>query len=65
MRPLGEIAEDNIIKELLYHIIGEDIEREGLHETPHRVVKAWKHWCAGYKIDIPSLFKVFGDGADN
>lgn len=42
-----------------------ETEREGLKETPHRVAKAWKHWCSGYGVDIAALLKVFEDGADN
>lgn len=42
-----------------------ETEREGLKETPHRVAKAWKHWCSGYEVDIKELLKVFEDGADN
>lgn len=42
-----------------------ETEREGLKETPHRVAKAWKHWCSGYDTDIAALLKVFEDGADN
>lgn len=42
-----------------------ETEREGLKETPHRVAKAWKHWCSGYEVDIAALLKVFEDGADN
>lgn len=38
--------------------------REGLQETPMRVANAWlDEWCAGYHVDIASLFKVFEDGA--
>jgi GTP cyclohydrolase I len=53
-----------IITDLL-SFIGEDITREGLQETPLRVLKAWKEKCSGYEIDIPSIFKVFEDGAQN
>ena len=42
-----------------------ETEREGLKETPHRVAKAWKHWCSGYDVYIEALLKVFEDGADN
>ena len=42
-----------------------ETEREGLKETPHRVAKAWKHWCSGYNVDIAALLKVFEDGAGN
>ena len=42
--------------------LGEDPNREGLLETPKRVMKAYKEYFAGYKID-PSkvLDKTFGD----
>lgn len=54
---------ENAIRKIL-GFVGET-EREGLKETPHRVVKAWKHWCSGYNVDIAALLKVFEDGADN
>lgn len=38
--------------------------RPGLLETPIRVAKAFEHWFGGYAIDVPSLFKVFEDGAE-
>lgn len=56
-------AQESIVIDLLGDVIGE-IHREGLAETPARVVKAWKHWCSGYDADIPALLKVFEDGAD-
>ena len=42
--------------------LGEDPNREGLLETPKRVMKAYKEYFAGYKVD-PSkvLDKTFGD----
>ena len=42
--------------------IGEDPQREGLLETPKRVVKAFKEYFKGYKED-PNLVldKTFGD----
>ena len=48
----------------LLQLIGEDANREGLLETPARVVKAWKHWCSGYGKDAGKLLKVFEDGAE-
>ena len=54
----------SIIRDLLHNIIGEDENREGLLETPARVVKAWKHWTGGYHVDIAGLLKTFGDGAE-
>ena len=36
---------------LLLKWIGENPEREGLKETPKRVLKAYKEWFAGYNQD--------------
>ena len=42
--------------------IGEDPSREGLIETPKRVVKAFKEYFKGYHQDANSeLSKTFGD----
>ena len=42
--------------------MGEDPSREGLLETPKRVVKAFKEYFKGYKEDpIQVLDKTFGD----
>lgn len=54
----------DIIK-LMLCLLDPDPKREGLRDTPNRVVKAWKHWTEGYDIDPDSLLKVFGDGAEN
>ena len=44
--------------------IGEDPDRPGLLETPHRVAKAWKHWTSGYEQNPVDLLKAFEDGAE-
>ena len=42
--------------------LGEDPNREGLLETPKRVMKAYKEYFAGYKIDPGKILdKTFGD----
>ncbi len=42
--------------------IGEDPNREGLLETPKRVVKAFKEYFKGYKEDPNQILdKTFGD----
>ena len=42
--------------------MGEDPSREGLLETPKRVVKAFKEYFKGYKQDAKAdLTKTFGD----
>jgi GTP cyclohydrolase IA len=50
-------------RRLLEHL-GEDPDRPGLHETPHRVHKAWKHWVSGYGQDPAEVLKAFEDGAE-
>ena len=51
-------------KRLLAGIEGEDPSREGLHETPARVAKAWKFWTSGYGKDTAEVMKCFEDGAE-
>ena len=42
--------------------LGEDPTREGLLETPKRVMKAYKEYFAGYKVDPNNILdKTFGD----
>lgn len=55
-------AEDAVVR-LLQHI-GEDPEREGLQETPARVIRAWKEWAAGYGQKPEDVLKTFVDGAN-
>ena len=53
-------AEEAIIKLLVW--IGEDPSREGLQETPKRVVKAFKEYFKGYHQNVEEdLSKTFGD----
>ena len=54
--------EDNVTR--LLQFVGEDPTREGLHETPARVAKAWRHWCSGYGKSAKDILKVFEDGAE-
>ena len=61
-RPTKTMAEDAVRTLMSY--MGEDIAREGLLETPHRVAKAYGEWFAGYQQDPADLFKVFEDGAE-
>ncbi len=53
--------EQNITRLLEY--IGEDPNREGLKETPARVLRSYDELFAGYKVDPESVFTVF-DGED-
>ncbi len=53
--------EDNITRTISF--IGENPCREGLKETPMRVVKSWKELYSGYEQDPKDVFKIFEDGA--
>lgn len=45
--------------------IGEDINREGLRETPSRVARAYDTLFAGYEMDVKDQFTSFSsDGCD-
>ncbi len=54
----GEQAVTRILQ-----LIGEDPSREGLLETPKRVVKSWSELYSGYQKNPEDIFKVFEDGA--
>lgn len=43
---------------------GDDPEREGLLETPERVVNAWEFMTSGYGVDPASVLKAFKDGSE-
>lgn len=55
--------DDNIRR--LLQFVEPDPHREGLHETPKRVAKAWEFWTKGYKEDPANILKVFKDGSEN
>lgn len=55
---------ENIIRQILMGI-GEDPDRDGLLETPKRVVKSWDELFSGYTKNVEDVFKVFeADGQD-
>lgn len=42
--------------------LGEDVKRDGLVDTPHRVAKAWQEMLSGYKQDPEKILgRVFED----
>lgn len=56
------IAVENAVKTILEHI-GEDPNREGLKDTPRRVLKAYDELFYGYQQNPESIFRTFEDGA--
>jgi GTP cyclohydrolase I len=59
-----EESGDDIVTRLLQYI-GEDPTREGLRETPRRVLNAWREWATGYGQDPATILKLFEDGAQD
>lgn len=53
-------VEENIVR--LLQFIGDDPSREGLKETPARVVKSYQEIFSGYKVDPEGIVKTFEDG---
>ena len=53
----SESAQD-AVRELLLHI-GENPNREGLRETPERVVRALVEMTSGYSLDPKDVLKLF------
>jgi GTP cyclohydrolase I len=50
---------------ILIQEAGEDMEREGLQDTPERVARAWEELTAGYHENALNWWKVFdAEGAD-
>lgn len=54
----------DIVRALLLHI-GEDPDREGLRDTPARVIRAWEEWASGYAERPEDVLRTFEDGAAN
>lgn len=48
----------------IINFIGDDIHREGLKDTPSRVVKMWKEIFRGYDIKNKPELAVFDNGKD-
>jgi len=55
---------EELIKQILQHI-GEDPNREGLLDTPKRVVNSWWELYSGYGKDPKDLLTVFEAGTYN
>jgi GTP cyclohydrolase I len=56
--------EDKDIVKLMLHAIGEDPFREGLKDTPERVVKMWKETYRGYDKEQKPKITVFPNNGD-
>lgn len=57
------VHQQKLIKQILYEI-GENPEREGLIDTPSRVVKMWKEIFRGYDKNQRPKISIFRNGTD-
>ena len=58
-RPERTKAEAEEAVRVLLEYIGENPLRDGLWETPARVIRAWSEYCAGYSTDPAAILKTF------
>jgi len=64
IQPTREVVEESVRSILAY--IGEDPTRDGLQDTPRRVIKAYDEILSGYKMDPKdALSTVFDNGDDD
>lgn len=61
--PSTEDIEDKIRDIITF--IGDNPDREGLKETPKRMVKSWRELFSGYKGDPKEIIKTFKEGTCN
>lgn len=50
------------VEQILY-AVGEDPQREGLLETPKRVIESWSQLYSGYEQNPEDIMKTFKEGA--
>tara|TARA_R110000787_G_scaffold62861_1_gene141926 strand:+ start:1672 stop:2289 length:618 start_codon:yes stop_codon:yes gene_type:complete len=55
--PKDQLEDYNLIKKII-KLIGDDSEREGVLDTPKRVIKSWKEIYGGYKEDPVKILKT-------
>lgn len=60
-----EAGSDEALVRAMLDAVGDNADREGLIETPSRVVKAWKTWYSGYGQNPKDILKTFADGAES
>lgn len=65
--PSNNVTADDVraaVKTILTYI-GENPEREGLEETPDRILRSYSDLYSGYDQDPASVLKTFGDGGED
>jgi len=64
--PWEESPEQDIASSVLrcLQYLGEDASRDGLRDTPRRVVASWKELYGGYDVDLSKTLRWFDDPTD-
>lgn len=62
-RPTREQARHAV--RTLLAFLGDDPDRQGLLETPDRVIRSFEEIYGGYDVEIGSMMKMFDDGAED
>ncbi|WP_428898075.1 GTP cyclohydrolase I [Parelusimicrobium proximum] len=59
------VTEEKIAKDIrgILAFIGDNPDREGLIETPRRMIKSWDRLFGGYKQDPAKILKTFTEGS--
>ncbi len=62
----NDVEEKDVKKAIqtIFSFLGEDIEREGLKETPDRMVRSWGKLFGGYQQNPKDFFTTFQDRQD-
>lgn len=60
----AEIDEAMSLVRRMLELIGENPDREGLVETPARVVRSWKELYGGYEKSVSDIVKTFEHESD-
>jgi GTP cyclohydrolase I len=55
----GDFEGFDVCLRQMISIIGDDPDRDGLKDTPRRVMAAWDEMFSGYKADLELLFTTF------
>lgn len=66
--PKGDVLNEARMEgiRMMLRALGEDPQREGLRDTPKRVVKAWAELCKGYSMKAESFLTTFkNEGYDS
>ena len=62
---VAKVSKEKILQNLreILAYIGDDPTREGLQETPQRILRSWEKLYGGYKQKPQDVLKTFSEGS--